>query len=193
MSMLSGMGGPGVDFNYFLERKYAQLQQQADATTSNAASTAITANASANASAAAAGLDAARTKVLPAESAAAIGLQGAQAGLLRTQASVLPGTAASENALRAGQLGQINEGTTLAKTLRTTGLFGGSAGSMPTLAGALGVTGPTVVRGPTDTLAAPAAPATAVGTATGILPTAQRIGESHDQWVARLRGLGYGG
>lgn len=71
-----------VDFNYFLARKYAILQQQADATTQNA-------NSSAVASAAAAAVDRTRAGLMPAESAAQIAQQGAQTRLLGEQAAVV--------------------------------------------------------------------------------------------------------
>ncbi len=81
------LGDPSpVDFGYFLGRKYAQLQQQADASTTQAASGAVQANANATAAKAAAGLDNVRAGLLPGESAAQIGLQRAQATLVGNQA-----------------------------------------------------------------------------------------------------------
>jgi hypothetical protein len=78
-----------VDFNYFLNRKYQLLQQQADAGSTNAQSGALQAATGAIVGKAAAGLDTTRAKLLPAESASQIGLQGAQANLLGQQASVV--------------------------------------------------------------------------------------------------------
>lgn len=75
-----------VDFGYFLGRKYAQLQQQADAGTTQAASGAVQAAANATAAKAAAGLDNVKANLLPGESAASIGLQRAQTQLVGNQA-----------------------------------------------------------------------------------------------------------
>jgi len=80
-----------VDFNYFLARKYAVLQQQADsgseqarATTTNAATAQMTGAAAAN-------VDNTRAKLMPAESAAQIALQRAQTTLTGNQAqTVIP-------------------------------------------------------------------------------------------------------
>ncbi len=78
-----------VDFNYFLRQKYAQLQQQADATTTNAA--ANTRNAATNALTgdAAARLDRTRAALLPAESQASIAKMGAETNLIGEQASIV--------------------------------------------------------------------------------------------------------
>ncbi len=88
-----------VDFNYFLARKYAILQQQADAgseqaraTTSNAATAAMT-------GAAAARLDNVNANLRPGESAANVALTRAQTGLTANQARVVIPTA--EAAIRA--------------------------------------------------------------------------------------------
>ena len=78
-----------VDFNYFLQRKYAVLQQQADAGTSNAASGAIQANSGAIAARAGANLDNTRATLLPAESAATIAQSRAQTRLIGEQANVV--------------------------------------------------------------------------------------------------------
>jgi len=67
-----------VDFNFFLNRKYAQLQQQADATTQNAATNALT-------GAAAARLDNTKTNLLPGESAAQVAKLGADTRFTNTQ------------------------------------------------------------------------------------------------------------
>lgn len=79
------MAGP-VDFDYFLGRKYALLQQQANATTSNAEATMKNAATNALAASAAANLDNTRAKLLPAESAASIGQTLASTGLTNEQA-----------------------------------------------------------------------------------------------------------
>lgn len=68
-----------VNFKYFLDRKYNQLQQQADATTQNAASNAIAAQAGAR-------LDNTRAALLPGESAAGIRKMDAETGLIGQQA-----------------------------------------------------------------------------------------------------------
>jgi hypothetical protein len=74
-----------VDFNYFLARKYAALQQQADATTKNAESGAVQADAQALTAKADANLTGVRAKLLPGESAAQTALQRAQAALTGQQ------------------------------------------------------------------------------------------------------------
>lgn len=71
-----------VDFNFFLARKYALLEQQANTGSQNAATAAI-------GTAAAARVDNTRANLMPAESAAQIGLQGAQTRLVGEQASVV--------------------------------------------------------------------------------------------------------
>lgn len=81
------------DLSFWLGRKYALLQQQADATTQNAASSAI-------ASRAAADVDTARASLMPAESAAQIAAQRAQTNLTNLQSqTVLP-----ESEARVGQM-----------------------------------------------------------------------------------------
>ena len=104
------LGQPaGVDFNYFLNRKYALLAQNADATTQNAASGAITANAQALSATASAGLDNVRAKVMPDEVASQIRLQNAQGQLYGEQAKVV----APESRARIGQIGAETRYTTL--------------------------------------------------------------------------------
>lgn len=85
--------GP-VDFNYFLDRKYATLEQQADAATTNAnantvSAAASTVNAAANTrnaatnaltGGAAANLDRVRAQLLPTESAATVANLNARTG-----------------------------------------------------------------------------------------------------------------
>lgn len=73
---------PAVDFNFWLGRKYALLQQQADATTKNADSTAIASGAAAN-------LDNTRAGLMPAESAATVKKMGAETGLIGEQTKVI--------------------------------------------------------------------------------------------------------
>ena len=75
------MAIPG-DIETFLNRKYAILQQQADAATSNANTANLTGRAQA-------GLDQVRTQLLPKESAASIAKMGAETGLIGQQASVI--------------------------------------------------------------------------------------------------------
>ena len=87
---------PEVDFGYFLNRKYAIQQQQADAATQQA-------NTQQMVGAAQAGLDKTRTTLLPGESAASIALQKAQTGLVGEQAKVVAPTAAAQNALTGAQ------------------------------------------------------------------------------------------
>ena len=67
-----------MDIQYWLDRKYALLQQQANATTQNAASTATASNA-------AAALDLTRSRLLPNESKASIAKTGAETNLLGQQ------------------------------------------------------------------------------------------------------------
>ena len=71
-----------VEMQQFLDRKYALLQQNADAATKNAETGAMT-------GAAAAGLDKVRAALLPAESAAGIAKSGAETNLFNQQASVV--------------------------------------------------------------------------------------------------------
>lgn len=70
------------DMDYWLGRKYAIAQQQADATTSNASSSATAAQAAAQ-------LDRTRAQIMPAESMASILQNRAQANLLNQQAAVV--------------------------------------------------------------------------------------------------------
>lgn len=83
-----------VDFNYFLNRKYAQLQQQADATTMNAKTNAL-------AGAAAARLDSVRADLLPAESREGLLKSASERGLIDQQASVV----VPESRARVAQMG----------------------------------------------------------------------------------------
>lgn len=96
-----------VDFNYFLARKYAILQQQADADTSRAGSANISAVAGANAANAAANVDNTRAGLMPAESKSAIALQGAQTALTRQQADWFGPEAQSRIGLNQANIGYI--------------------------------------------------------------------------------------
>lgn len=115
---------PDVDFNYFLARKYAQLQQQADATTSNAASTAIQTTAQAAALNADAALTGVRTKLLPGESAATVGLQRAQTNLTNENASIVrPESVARIASVNAGTAGQLDQNKAFVRTNLTDSRF----------------------------------------------------------------------
>lgn len=124
--------GP-VDFNFFLNRKYALLAQQADAGTTNAASGAITANAQAGALGAAAGLDRVRTKLMPAESAATIAQQGAQTNLLTQQASVVVPESTARIAQMGAETALTGTNNKIATRNSLTGILGGAAGTLPAL------------------------------------------------------------
>lgn len=99
--MAFDLSAPAVDFNFFLARKYATLQQQADAETQNAGSTRIQAVANANVAGTVADQNRVQTKLMPAESASRIRLQDAQTGLTREQAAVV----APMSRAQIGQLG----------------------------------------------------------------------------------------
>ena len=77
-----------VDFDFFLRQKYAQLQQQADATTQNAQTNSVVGQAAAR-------LDNTRSALLPAESKAGIAKTFAETGLIGEQAKVVAPTAAA--------------------------------------------------------------------------------------------------
>lgn len=98
----------GIDFNGFLARKYAILQQQADAGTQSAASGQLQAQTGALVGAANARLDNTRSNLLPAESASQIGLQSAQAGLTRNQAAVVIPEATSRIGVNAANIAATN-------------------------------------------------------------------------------------
>jgi hypothetical protein len=102
-------GGPApANFGMLLAQKYAQMQQQQDSTSQNAATAAITGAAQANSLNAEAGLTGVRARVLPGETAAEIALKNAQGGLFNQQAKVVVPTATSaiaqNNAQTAGIL-----------------------------------------------------------------------------------------
>lgn len=108
-----------VDFNFFLRQKYAQLQQQADATTQNASTNAMVGRA-------AAGFDAARTALMPAESKANVGLTRAQTGLTNEQAAIV----APESAARISNMNADTNRTNIgARVDERQGLMG--IGSLP--------------------------------------------------------------
>lgn len=121
-----------VDFNYFLARKYAILQQQADADTSRAGSANISAVAGANAANAAANVDNTRATLMPAESRSAIALQGAQTALTRQQADWFGPEAQSRIGLNNANIGYIG---TQDAVLRKEGLD--TRYSTPTMGSAL--------------------------------------------------------
>lgn len=133
-------GQVAPDINYWLGRKYAILAQQADAGTVSANATAQNANTNAIVGAASANLDRTRATLMPGESASTIGLQGAQAGLLRNQAQVV----IPESNARIGQMeaetGLTRANTTSVDQLNT--LFTPRSGSMNSVLGARGYTGP---------------------------------------------------
>lgn len=99
-----------VDFQYFLNQKYANLREQAAAQRVQADASAVnakanTTNAATNAitGRAAAGLDTVRTQLLPGESAAAVALQRAQTGLVTEQSRVVAPESVSRIALQGAQ------------------------------------------------------------------------------------------
>lgn len=180
--------GAPVDFNYFLQRKYALLQQQADAGTSNAASAAIQANAQAGALGAEARLNNTRADLAPGESAAAIGVQRAQTDLLGQQAKYYGPEAQSRIAQAGAETGYLGAQTaflgTQDKVLRRnslTGIFGGDAGTPQPGSGIFSGSGYTGYRLP------------AVGKATDVTPTPteRQPNETYSAWVARLKSMGY--
>ncbi len=176
-----------VDFNYFLARKYALQAQEADATTSNAASTRIQADANAGVAATQAKMNTVQTGLLPGESASQNALRAAQAGLLREQASVVrpeadAGIALTRaNATLAGINGLAVRRTALTDTATGGSLAIGALPGMPAIAGRAGggmgsalgnVLGSTRLRfSPTDAL------------------PGRRAGESEAAYLDRINGL----
>lgn len=181
--------GAPVDFNYFLQRKYALLQQQADAGTSNAASAAIQANAQAGALGAEARLNNTRADLAPGESAADIGVKRAQTDLLGQQAKYYGPEAEARIGQTNAETGYLGAQTdflgTQNKVLRRnslTGIFGGDAGTpQPGTGGIFSGSGYTGYRLPVTGPVVDSTP----------LPTERKPGESHTAWVARLRSMGY--
>lgn len=93
-------GQPTVDFNYFLARKYALLQQNADDETTNAGSQRIQANSNAEVGTTVAQQNRVQTGLMPAESLARNALAAGQARLANVNADILP----AESTARIGQL-----------------------------------------------------------------------------------------
>ncbi len=99
------------DMANFLQQKYAILQQQADATTRNADTAALTGKAAAN-------LDTVRAGLMPAESQANIGLTRANTGLTQANtriaginADYLPQILKGDIAYKTAQIGNLNVDT----------------------------------------------------------------------------------
>ena len=92
------------DMANFLQQKYAILQQQADATTRNADTAALTGKAAAN-------LDTVRAGLMPAESRANIGLVKANTGLAQANTRLV--------GLNADWLPRMNQGTLDEQAART--------------------------------------------------------------------------
>jgi hypothetical protein len=85
-----------MDWNYWLGRKYAQGQQEADANTTRANAGLITANADAN-------LANVRAGLLPGQTAADIGLTKAQTGSVNVNTELAPGLAKASEAASYGR------------------------------------------------------------------------------------------
>lgn len=134
-----------VDFNYFLGRKYAIQQQQANA--GDVQANAVAQNASTNAvtGAASAALDRTRASLMPAESASTIGLQGAQGGLLREQASVVRPESIARIANMNAETGLTTANTTSVNQINK--LYTPSAGGLQSVLGSRGYTGPGLAGG----------------------------------------------
>ena len=98
---MAGMPGGMAEF---LRTKYALMQQQADATTQNAATAALTGKAAAN-------LDTVRAGLMPAESRANIGLVKANTGLAQANTRLV--------GLNADWLPRMNQGTLDEQAART--------------------------------------------------------------------------
>lgn len=97
-----------VDMNYWLGRKYALLQQQADAGTTSANAGAVQANAAAEAARASAGLTRTQTGLLPAESLATIAQTRANTRLLNEQAAIVAPESAANIANTMANTGRTN-------------------------------------------------------------------------------------
>lgn len=122
-----------VNFDYFLRRKYAQLQQQADATTKNAATSALTGRAAAN-------FDNVRASLLPTESRANVAQTQANTNLIDQQAAVV--APESQARIRQMDAGAQYTGTQDA-VLRREGLMtrSTSPSALSSVLGARGYTG----------------------------------------------------
>ena len=117
---------PDVDFGYFLGRKYALLQQQADAASQNANTAQMTGAASAK-------LDTTRATWLPRQAAAEIAQSGAQTNLIGEQAKIV----GPESKARVAQMGAdtnytISQDSVLKRTSLTPfrNIFGDPSGSL---------------------------------------------------------------
>lgn len=198
------MAGPPADFNYFLAQKYANLRQEADATTAsaaantqNAASSAIQSAAAARNLDAEAGLTGVKANLLPGESQAQVGLTRAQTSLVGNQAAVVIPTSQAQirglDATTAGQIqtNQIQFRNGLGSQLHPGSIVDDSAPASPAAFGAGGYTGPRL-GAPTYATDATVAGGPGLGIAPiGVSPTAQRPGESYAAWTSRIRGAGF--
>lgn len=140
----------GVDFGYFLNRKYSILQDEANATTRNAASNAQNANANtrnaatgALTGAAQAQLDRTRNALLPGESAAQIANLGAETRSINENTRFIAPLANSTIRGNDASARNLNAQSTLSEQDAQPGssVFGSSLG-------ALGVPRPTLGAGP---------------------------------------------
>lgn len=145
-------GSPGVDFNYFLARKYALLQQDSNSQSEQARAATTNAGANVTSATAAANLNNVRANLAPGESAAEIALRRAQTALTTEQSRVVgPESAAriagitADIGLTQANTGLVGEQTVGARQLnrvynpngafpRLGSLFGG-ASSLPSLSG----------------------------------------------------------
>lgn len=124
------------DMSFWLGRKYALLQQQADATTKNADTASMT-------GAAQAAVDRTRANLMPGESAATIGRMGAETNLANQQASVVvPESRARVRNLDAetSYTGTQNKALTRTSLTPMRDLFGGNSafGDSPALGSVFG-------------------------------------------------------
>lgn len=133
-----------VDFNYFLARKYAIMQQQADAGSEQARATTTNAATAAMTGAAAANLDNVNAGLRPGESAANVALTRAQTGLTANQAQTVIPLARAQIGLTEAQTGLTGTQTkvlTRESLTPTSQLFGGGGmGQLPTLGSTPGFT-----------------------------------------------------
>lgn len=142
-------GQPQVDFNYFLARKYALLQQDANSATTQAQAATTNAGANVTSANAAANLNNVRAGLMPAESAADIALRRAQAFQTNELGKVVAPesrarieTMGVERDLTRANIGLVGEQTTGMRQLnrvyqptRLGSMFGGT--ELPSLSGAL--------------------------------------------------------
>lgn len=99
----------GIDFNYFLNRKYAQLDTQAKATQMNAQANLQNAATNRMVGKAGANLDQTKANLLPAESREALLKSASERGLINEQASVVRPTADAQIGLTRAQTGLVGE------------------------------------------------------------------------------------